>query len=297
MATTMEIKWEAMVVNTDGRGKWQNATVPYIVKGLVIPEGDHAEEALIDYVQDNAPNKLQGLPMQSISIEEMFTLTDWSVNVSYGFTATSSTSDSTTRAEVEQRAGETCETVSADVGSETLNMISSIATVDSALSDQAQQEGITLKQRRLINEQDDGTALGVDVYSPEMDYTETHTFDNSKMDADYMNGLLLNGCTVNSVAFRGFEPGEVLFHGASINRDDSDWKVTFRFKIKKNNAAVALPGFSTTFAKKGWDYLWVYAKEVKTTTGEEINISSYPIARYTEQVYEASDFGFLGIDL
>lgn len=294
MATTMDIKWEAMVVNTDGRGKWQNATVPYLVKGLEIPDDTLPEEALVDYVNDNAPSKLQGLPLQSISIEEMLTLNDWAVNVTYGYDSTSSTSDSSTRAPIETRAGESCETVSADVGSETINMISSIATLGSALSDQAQQEGITLKPRRLINEQQDGTALGVDIYSPEMDYTETHTFSNAQMTGAYMNSLLKNGCVVNSTAFRDFEAGEVLFHGASINRDDSDWKVTFRFKIKKNQS-VTLPGFSASFTKKGWDYLWVYAKETKTAVGDEMVISSYPIARYTEQVYEEMSFAFLGI--
>lgn len=297
--TTMDIRWEALVVSTDGRGKWQAATVPYLVKDLVVQEGEIAEEALIDYVKSQAPRRLQGLPLESINVEEMYNLSNWAVNVSYGFSSSSTPDQAgeSTRAEIEEKAGEDCVDVSADIGAGTTNVIHSFTPPDGDLSDMAVAEGVTLRTDLLINEQADGTALGVDIYSPEMDYSETHIFNNDKMSTSYMVGVLENACVVNNISFRGFEAGEVLFVGASFNRSDADWKVTFRFKIKRNETSISLPGFSRPFEKTGWKYLWVYSKETKTEVGEEISIRSYPIARYIETVYKESDFGFLGIPL
>ncbi|HYD00135.1 MAG TPA: hypothetical protein VEB22_02830, partial [Phycisphaerales bacterium] len=98
----------------------------------------------------------------------------------------------------------------------------------------------------------------------------------------------------NSGGFRGFAAGEVLFLGASGSKrgDTGDWEITFRFAASPNATGLSV-GTITGVAKKGWEYLWVRYADVQDATTKAI--VKRPAAVYIERVYEAGNFGALGI--
>ena len=102
--------------------------------------------------------------------------------------------------------------------------------------------------------------------------------------------------TVNNGKFKGYAPGEVLFLGASGSRrgkhSDDDWEITFRFAVSPNRENLKI-GDLTIKEKLGWDYLWVrYADEVSS---DQKSLVKKPESAYVERVYQAADFGGLGI--
>ena len=110
--------------------------------------------------------------------------------------------------------------------------------------------------------------------------------------------LTLMGLTgaVNSAAFRGFSPGEVLFMGASGARRGTDpddrWEITYKFAASPNQSGMSVGGISG-IQKRGWDYLWVqYGEDVDAAASVLIK---KPIAVYVEQVYPFASFAGLGI--
>jgi hypothetical protein len=135
---------------------------------------------------------------------------------------------------------------------------------------------------------DGETVNGVDITVPVWNWSETHYlhFINSSA---YYN---LTG-KVNADGFRGFQPGEVLFLGASgTRRGDGLWEITFKFAASPNKTALTV-GEITDIEKKGWEYLWVqYGDDVDDTVKVRIK---KPIAVYVEQVYDAGNLGGLGI--
>jgi hypothetical protein len=101
---------------------------------------------------------------------------------------------------------------------------------------------------------------------------------------------------VNGSSFRGFNPGEVLFLGASgswrDSRDDTPWEVTFHFAAQANRYNIRV-GNMTGITKQGWDYMWVrYKAEDHEGAGTRIK---RPVGVYIEQVYEVADFSGLRI--
>jgi hypothetical protein len=100
----------------------------------------------------------------------------------------------------------------------------------------------------------------------------------------------------NNDPFRGFDPGEVLFLGATgIRRGDGRddlWEITYRFAVSQNRTAFTV-GSIPVGGKLGWDYMWVrYADEVDDTAGQVVK---RPAAVYIEKVYYGTRFASLGI--
>ena len=101
---------------------------------------------------------------------------------------------------------------------------------------------------------------------------------------------------MNIGKFKGYAPGEVLFLGASGTRQgnhpDDDWEITFRFAVSPNQTDLKV-GDLTVKEKLGWDYLWVrYADDVSE---DRKSLIKKPEAAYVERVYQAADFGGLGV--
>lgn len=138
---------------------------------------------------------------------------------------------------------------------------------------------------------------GVDITVPVWNWTETRYYFDSdvNMNAYYA----LTGC-VNSDVFKGYQPGEVLFMGASgqkrgdswIINPNNKWEVNFKFAASPNLTGISV-GPITGIAKKGWEYLWIqYGDDVDNTA--KIRIKK-PIAAYVEKVYDYAPFSVLGI--
>ncbi len=98
---------------------------------------------------------------------------------------------------------------------------------------------------------------------------------------------------VNSDNFEGYQPGEVLFMGASgQKRGDTRWEVTFKFAASPNRTGI-VAGSSSGIAKNGWDYLWVqYGEDVDNAVKVRIK---KPVAVFIEEVYNSAPFSILGI--
>ena len=95
--------------------------------------------------------------------------------------------------------------------------------------------------------------------------------------------------------FRGWAPGEVLFLGAVVRKQDNQedpWSITYRFAVERNRFNFAV-GSIVVAEKLGWDYMWVRYSAVDD--GITNAILRVPVAAYVEQVYDAANFALLGI--
>lgn len=139
---------------------------------------------------------------------------------------------------------------------------------------------------------------GCDIIAPVYNFSETHRFTDAVVTPAYKASLYRLTGNVNSDTFRGFQPGEVLFLGASGRRVAHNmWEVGFRFASLPNhsseNGNLITIGDITNIAKNGWDYLWVqYADDVDATAKVVIR---RPVAVYVEQVYYTAAFAGMGI--
>ena len=134
---------------------------------------------------------------------------------------------------------------------------------------------------------------GVDITVPVYNFSETHYIATEAVTPAYKAALFWLTGKVSSGTFRGFQPGEVLFLGASgSQRGQEDWEITFRFAASPNVTGLMI-GEIGPIAKKGWEYLWVrYADE---EDDDAKMLVKRPIAAYVEQVYPTGNLSGLGI--
>jgi len=107
---------------------------------------------------------------------------------------------------------------------------------------------------------DGNDVQGCDIISPVYNFSETHRFSDLVVTPAYKATLFRLTGKVNSDTFRGFQPGEVLFLGASGRRVASNmWEIGYRFSSLPNHSAengnLITIGDITGIAKKGWEYL------------------------------------------
>lgn len=137
---------------------------------------------------------------------------------------------------------------------------------------------------------------GVDITVPVFNFTESHWFTPDKITQAYK--LLLFGKTgcYNLDAFRGFDPGSVLFLGAAGDRQgnnpDDQWELTFRFAAMPNRTNFQI-GDITVASKLGWEYMWVQYDDEADDDNKQI--VKKPVAVYIERVYSGTLFSEMGI--
>jgi len=135
----------------------------------------------------------------------------------------------------------------------------------------------------------EGTDITVPVYA----FTETHYIPDALVTAAYKATLFSLTGRTNKSTFKGFQPGEVLFLGATgTKRGTDDWEITFRFAASPNVTGITI-GDIQNIAKGGWSYLWVRYSDAES---EQVLVKQ-PIAVYVEQVYEEGEFSGLGIGI
>ena len=134
---------------------------------------------------------------------------------------------------------------------------------------------------------------GVDITMPVYNFSETHYFDASVVTSAYKGLLFHKTGMYNNDDFKGFDPGEVLFLGASgSKRGKGDWEISFRFAASQNRDEIMV-GSIGPISKKGWEYLWVRYEDAEDTAAKAI--IKRPVAAYVEKVYYGTDFTSLGI--
>lgn len=137
---------------------------------------------------------------------------------------------------------------------------------------------------------------GVDIVVPQLQWQETYDVPNLYVTSAWIRGVSGVTGTTNSAAFRGFEPGEVLFMGCSGSQEWDDqkgrgpWNLSFRFVASKNVTGETIGDISGV-NKKGHEYLWVRYEESES---QNVLIKK-PKAVYVNKVYREGDFSVLGI--
>ncbi len=253
-------------------GAYTTAEVPYFVFEV------ESEEDAIQAVYDEAATTFNGLTLDSVEVDERINETTFKIVVQYKESETTSSDD-----DEEQES-----TYSFDTGGGTQHLTQSIETVGKYPSDAPDYGGA-------IN-YDGEKVAGVDIVQPVSNFAETHYLSDSKITTSYKKGVSKITGTMNKSSFRGYDPGEVLFMGASGTKkgDDSDtpWEVTYKFAVSTNRTSFKV-GDITVSQKYGWDYMWVrYADEVDDS---KKTLVKKPTAVYIERVYKISNFGALGI--
>ena len=258
---------------TDAEGNYTSAEVPYFVF-------DAEDEAgALAAVREEAPAQIGRLYLEEVAIDERMTDTVYKVLATYRV------DEQRERAGGDSAdAGNSAPAVFFDTTGGTRHLNRSLATISITPAEATNYGGT-------IEVDGEGNVNGVDVTMPVMTFSETHTFAPSKVTTAYRKQLFLLTGTVNQAAFRGFAIGEVLFLGASGQKNGEFWDITFKFAVSPNRTNLKVTESLIVPSKYGWDYLWVKFGE-KVVNGA---IVKEPIAAYVERVYEAGDFSQLGL--
>lgn len=268
MAITVTEKFES---RRSTKGDNPSAELVYTVRGT---NDDLAARA---QAETTSPGTYDSLPRQSISVEPIGDEL-WEAVVRYGRTSASLPTP-----------GESI--FSFDTGGGTQHITQSKETVSSHAPSGASAPDFG----GAIGVTADGVE-GVDITVPVYQFAETHYFADEQVTAAYKGTLFSLTGKVNSGSFKGFQPGEVLFLGATGSRrgtgPEDDWEITFRFAASPNASGISV-GPISGISKKGWEYLWVRYADQEDAGSHAI--VKRPVAAYVERVYDEGNFAGLGI--
>lgn len=268
MPVTIEEKIESRQSTTG-----QNASVDlvYTVRGT-------DDDLVVKNTADtNSPSDYDGLEKQSIHIEPVGPEL-WEATVRYGVPGGSNAPPPET--------GES--SFSFDTGGGTQHITQSLQTVGGYAI-----PGVTAPDFQGAIGVSRDSVDGVDITVPVYQFSETHYIDDSAVTLAYRGTLFNLTGKVNAGAFKGLNPGECLFLGASgSKRGQGDWQITYRFAASPNRTNMTIGGI-TGIDKKGWEYIWVRYADVEDTTA--LVIVKKPVAVYVEKVYDDGDLSLLGI--
>lgn len=134
---------------------------------------------------------------------------------------------------------------------------------------------------------------GIDIAVPVYKFAETHYLPTSIVTPQYKALLSWLTGRVNTIAFKGFQGGEVQFLGAQGSiRGAGDWEIAYSFAASPNVTGLTV-GPITGINKKGWEYLWVRYVDAEDDTAKAL--VKVPAAAYVEQVLPTADLNQLGI--
>lgn len=231
---------------------------------------------------DGGGEDVPDIPLDSISIAERLTETDWKVSAHYKYENSSGGFQSTLGGSDEDSSSDSDEepTFNFEVTTGTKRMVYSRLTRHRYPADAPNNAGIN-----------DGE--GVDTLLPVGRFSETHYMRSGKVTAAYRRKLIGMVGKINSRTFRGFKPQEVLFAGASGTRiGRARWQITFNFMVSLEESGITIGPF-TGISKAGWDVIWTRYKDVSDTAKGEVVRTVKAV--FVEQVYQAMDFAILGI--
>jgi len=257
----------------DSDGAYTTASVPYFAFN------SEDEDDAINSVYEVAEETFNGLVLDSVEIDERINETTFKVVVKYKAGDDSSSGGDDTEIEP---------VFTFDTGGGTQHITQSLLTVGKYPPEAADFGGAI--------GYDGESVAGVDIVQPVQSFSETHYLKDNKITTAYKKGVSSITGTMNNDAFRGYNPGEVLFLGASGTRrgtsSDSLWDVTYKFSVSPNRKNFKV-GDITVTEKYGWDYMWVrYADHVDDA---KKTLLKKPVAVYIERVYKIANFGALGI--
>lgn len=134
---------------------------------------------------------------------------------------------------------------------------------------------------------------GIDVNEGGFEWTETYSISATLIDELYLKTLRDLSWTVNNAEFRGFDEGELLFHGVTgSHRQGEDARLSFTFTARPNEVNLEI-GDITIPLVEGHQYVDVrYKDDVDAVGGFDVKVPQFV---YVHTVYFKSDFDRLGI--
>jgi hypothetical protein len=149
---------------------------------------------------------------------------------------------------------------------------------------------------------DDNGVNGVDIVVPALSWTESYDVPSNYVTNAYIKNIASVTGSVNKEAFRSFQPGEVLFAGASgthewdEQRGYGPWSLSFKF-VASPNVGQTLPkakiGDIANVEAYGHEVVWVrYATDADAAKNQLVRL---PVAVYCNRVYPDGDFSKIGI--
>jgi hypothetical protein len=146
---------------------------------------------------------------------------------------------------------------------------------------------------QLINvrrNQDQWDVQGADIVIPALKMTYVVRQPAGFVDENFARLMASITGTVNAAAWRGFQPGEVLFLGAEGSQGtDAETEVTYHFAAEKNLSGLVI-GAISGIQKDGHDLLWLTWEDEVTPEGLP---ALKPRTVYVERVYERVNFAAL----
>lgn len=122
--------------------------------------------------------------------------------------------------------------------------------------------------------------------------TRTRVVASSSVTETYYRAMSALVGHVNSNTYLGFDPGELLFLGASGTRRAIDasepWIITWKFGVSLNESNLTLGSQITIPSKNGWHYAWVYYREREDSDAKML--IPRPVAAYVERIAIESSF-------
>ena len=272
MAVTIEEKWESRP-RTEGEGQNKDsAELIFIVQGT-----DDDELAMVQLKLDS-PVTFRGLDRLDLSIERL-TEEVWLGTINYGEFTGGDGSDLETGGS----------TFQFETGGGTQHITQSLST--NRFSPTGDTDDIP-DHKGAIGVTEDGVD-GVDIIIPSYSFSETHFLDVSLVTPAYTLILFSLTGRVNDALFKGFQPGECLFLGASgSRRTKGDWSIQFKFSAIPNATGLSFGGIDD-IEKKGHDYLWFPYEDDEDGVAKKLKKTA--IGAYVEKVYEDGDFSLLGL--
>lgn len=138
---------------------------------------------------------------------------------------------------------------------------------------------------------------GIDVVIPALEINATIIYPRNLITIDWVKDVARATGKTNSVAWRGFDPGELLFKGASIRTAKfATISVTYSFSASENIVAAhnVFVGAVGPITKKGHDYVW--AEYTNAEVAHDGFVRVFPRVRYVfvDKIYREFDFAALG---
>lgn len=277
MAQRMQECYREREQSIDSDGDLKEVEIPY----FVFEASD--ENSALSFARLNAPN-ISGMSLDSVEIDERVSKDIWRVRIIYAKDDSGGTTTDPTNPESEDNSS-----FAFDTGGGTMHLNQSIRTSGKYPEDAPDFKGA-------IAVDNDGNVNGIDVTMPVLNFTETHTFESSKVTNAYKKTVASLTGSVNNAAFRGFEAGEVLFLGASGSKQSKSskakWEITFRFAVSPNKSSFEVGGIQVA-SKKGWEYLW--ARYGSEESEDKKSVIKKPTSVYVEEVYPEGNFANLGL--
>lgn len=267
--TTVNRRYIANENKFNSTGTRTSETVYYIINDAT--DEAAASAALLAALPDRTAERMA---VSNMRITEHLGTNDWYGEVQYTYTSSG----------VSVSGSDNEESFSFDTGSNTETVITPLSSRVYGNNE--------IPTPKFINVDEEGNVRGIEVPAPAFEFTETHYLSNSYVSAAYKRGLANLRGAVNNARFRAWNPGEVMFMGASGSRSGSeDWQITFRFSVRLNENNKSVGGVSVD--AEGWQVVEVKPKKKQAVSAGAIMPEIDAVFVHT--VHPKRDFAALGI--